>query len=151
MPGRPAKPAELHVLQGTRSESKHLAASPFNPPRFAESPEPPDTLGEHASEVWNEYAPLLAGSGVLRATDLPVFEAYCVAVATFRLAAKQVQKYGPLIMGEKGAVKNPAATVMREQQAEIRQLSTLLGMNPAARQKIGGDDGSVVADPWDDL
>lgn len=139
------------MLHGTRPESQGLAASPFNPARFAEPPSAPATLGDHAAEVWEEYVPHLAGSGVLRATDLPVFEAYCVAVATFRLAAKQVQKYGPLIMGDKGPVKNPAATVMREQQAEIRQLSTLLGMNPSARQKVGGDEPPAIENPWDSI
>lgn len=90
-----------------------------------------------AEAKWAEVASLLMDGQVLKHTDLDILENYVTAWHMMVLAAEEVRRDGFTVMNDNGGVsKNPTCTVLAQAQAEHRQLSTLLGLNPSARTRI---------------
>ena len=137
--GRPPIPDNVHKLRGTRSKVKREAGheSP-EPEAVLEIPKAPLTLQlELAQLKWNERAGQLIASKVLKVTDLDVLESYCIAFQTICECVEIIQNEGYTIPGAMGGkIANPATSIKAKAQAELRQLSTLLGLNPSARTRI---------------
>lgn len=141
--GRPPKPASVHQLHGTRARVKTVEGheSP-EPESVMQLPPPPHTLsGDLAQRKWREKAEQLIASKVLKVTDLDALESYCIAYEIMCVAKAEFDIEGPTVPGASGApVKNPAANVLKDAQTEIRQMGTLLGLNPSARTRINIGD-----------
>ena len=136
--GRPPKPKEAKVLSGTFRKDREPIDNPMEAVGFTKTPEPPASLqGRMASKKWTEIAEHLIESDVLKSTDLDVLESYCLAWELMVRADAELEKDGLTVTSPMGTVsKNPAATILASAQAEHRQLSTLLGLNPSARTRI---------------
>ncbi len=105
-------------------------------------PVPPTWLEDYAVEVWEQILTSMPPEFYAQA-DTQILAAYCTACAVFKAAAQEVMEIGPTLMTKKGLAKNPAATVMSEQQGKIATLGTRLGLDPAARQAILGGAGGA--------
>lgn len=141
--GRPPKPAKIHQLHGTRSRVKTAEGhqSP-EPEAVVKIPPPPHTLtSDLAQRKWVETANHLTSLKVLTVTDLDALESYCIAYDMMCVAKAEFDIEGPTVPGASGApVKNPAANVLKDAQTELRQMGSLLGMNPASRARINIGD-----------
>ena len=136
---RPPKPKEAKILAGTFRKDREPVDDPMEAKPVKKVPAPPLSLQGHPRAVgkWQEVAGLLIESDVLKLTDLDVLESYCIAWLTMVDASDEVRREGLTVDGAMGGVqKNPACTVLAQAQAEHRQLSTLLGLNPSARTRI---------------
>ena len=132
----PPLPRELKLLKGTFQKSRE-PENVAEPECLDEVPEPPASLEGVAVLKWREQAGNLAKCRVLRKTDLDALESYCLAYELMVTTACEVRVDGVTITDDKGAVKrNPATSVLAAAQAELRQWSTLLGLNPSARGRI---------------
>lgn len=137
--GRPAKPTNLKVLHGDRSDRINRA----EPVPGQSAIVPPEWLEEDALEVWHRLAPDLTDKQVLTAWDVDAFAVACDAMALYRRAARAVSDEGLTQVGMKGGdVKHPLLQVMRDSAATFATLAGRFGLTPAdrARLSIGGDD-----------
>lgn len=133
---KPPIPRELKLLRGTFQRCRE-PQNVAEPECLDEVPEPPVSLEGVAVLKWREHAGNLAKCRVLRKTDLDTLESYCLAYELVVKTAREVRIDGVTLTDDKGAVKrNPATSVLAAAQAEMRQLSTLLGLIPSARGRI---------------
>jgi P27 family predicted phage terminase small subunit len=63
---------------------------------------------------------------------------YCAAFSQWREAADMVKKSGLVIKGSGGVCANPCVAIAANAKKEMRDLSALLGLNPASRLRVGG-------------
>ena len=139
MAGRPPKPKEAKVLKGTFRKDREPVTDPMESEAVMEVPPVPLSLQGHpkAEAKWKETAKLLIDATVLKTTDSDILETYCTTWLVMITASEEVFRVGLTVSGAMGGTqKNPACTVLAQAQAELRQLSTLLGLNPSARTRI---------------
>ena len=123
------------MVQGTMRPDRDWG----NSPEFGRREEypPPAHLEGIALLTWQHYEPLLRGAGVLTDADLLAFEKYCHWAEVFELAQKNIRENGVTIPTVTGDMKkNPAVTAAKDASAELRALSGVLGLDPAARTRI---------------
>lgn len=141
--GRPPKPDNVHQLHGTRSKVTRTEGheSP-EPIPVMETPKAPYSLTQDVAILkWKETADRLIACKVLKDTDLDALESYCISYQMMISASEEIEQTGMTVTGGMGGlVANPACAVLARSQAELRQLSTLLGLNPSARTRINVGD-----------
>jgi len=133
--GPKPKPAAVKKLEGMRK-----SRIPNEPaiPDLATNAAPPEFLDEVAKAKWREVYPLLQASGVLKATDTDVLEAYCYAYAKFRQADDLLKKAPTLVFKTpNGSIQPvPFATMVRQWQEQLLRLGVELGLTPSARGRL---------------
>lgn len=120
-------------------------------PRFAPaSLVPPDRLDVDARAVWEEYAAVLWGQGILTHVDVLKFESLCVAAGRLRqLARAYAEAPNPIVtsvaleMDESGggtqhvsAKPNPLLGLELRYMAAIDKFAGAFGMDPSTRSRI---------------
>jgi P27 family predicted phage terminase small subunit len=107
------------------------------------APVPPVSLqSDIARRKWTEAAAALIDAAVLKAADLDALESYCLAYQMMCQASDCLAQDGLILVGGMGGpVKHPACGILKDAQAELRQLSNLLGMNPSARARVATGNG----------
>lgn len=109
--GRPPKPTALKILAGNPGKR------PL--PKHEPKPKGPGTrplwLRAGAVKVWDEYAPILLGMGLLTEADAEMFGVWCSLAALFR--------------------KNPAS-VPASKIARMDALSQRFGLDPSSRSRM---------------
>ncbi|MEH6477102.1 MAG: phage terminase small subunit P27 family [Sneathiella sp.] len=140
--GPKPKPQKLRDIDGNPEKR---AALP-DPVAASGRPMPPAWLSEYALAVWDDILKSMPPTFYATA-DTQILAAYCIACAVFKEAAQEVIDGGPTLVLDKKLIKNPAATVMGDQQGKIASLGTRLGLDPAARQAIMGSSGAAEKPP----
>jgi P27 family predicted phage terminase small subunit len=98
---------------------------------------PPATLPEQVHAVWRAAVDDLGGAGHMRASFLPVVEAYCEAIWLHAQAAAEVRKSGLLVKGiADRSIVNPAVRVQKDAAATILRYADALGFTPSARIRM---------------
>jgi P27 family predicted phage terminase small subunit len=109
----------------------------------------PEWITGPAHDMWSRVVPLLLGQQVLQMTDLHNVEAFCVAYGTWREAAENVKKHGTVVAGATGGpVKNPALTALNEAARQMVTFGSLLGLDPASRQRLMGGGKKKADNPF---
>jgi phage terminase small subunit len=125
----PPKPTALKVLQGTDQPSRRNPAEP-KPARGAEKPA---HLSVAASELWDEYAPMLTRLGLLRETDALAFEDLCETTVRWRMlrhkrdfraavASDRAREHMLKLLGHFGMTPSSATRVTATPAAEVDPL-----------------------------
>jgi len=135
--GRKLKPAERKIAAGNPGKRAINTDAPdFG---LAVDIDPPEWIVEEARDMWLRVAPLLLKQKVLQLTDLHNLEAFCTAYGTFRAASVNVQENGVVVEGATGGpIKNPALTALNEAGKQMIAFGSLLGLDPASRQRLVG-------------
>lgn len=147
MSGRPgrsgprAKPAALHLVDGTHRKSRHGDARAIRDRvqrnRAARLPCPPNWLSSYAKTEWKRMAQLLRDQGMLEQVDRAALATYCRAWSQLRDAEKLIQEQGLTVTGGSGGEKlNPAVTAASQAQKQIKDFCVEYGMTPAARSRV---------------
>lgn len=125
MTGRPAKPTNIHRLQGTFEKSRHTNRMDVDVKPLIYVPLPPNRLSSEGREMWMNLAPLLVSHGLLSEFDLPAFETLVETTGESRR----------LRAAQNGGEPVRTADIS---DCERRQLALLIqfGLTPAARAKI---------------
>lgn len=141
--GRPPIPDNIHQLRGTKSKVARVEGheSP-EPDAVDELPPAPHTLTSDLARLkWKDTAEHLIKSKVLKVTDLDALESYCISYEMMCEAKDAIEHEGLTIPNAQGVpTKNPTCNILKDAQAELRQMSTLLGLNPSARTRINVGD-----------
>lgn len=112
----------------------------------------PEWITGPAHDMWTRVVPLLLQQQVLQMTDLHNVEAFCVAYGTWRAAALDVKTNGTVVAGATGGpVKNPALTALNEAARQMVTFGSLLGLDPASRQRLVGGGKKKTENPFGKL
>ncbi|MHB8459855.1 MAG: phage terminase small subunit P27 family [Candidatus Limnocylindrales bacterium] len=101
----------------------------------------PTDLGPAARVVWRRVIREMGSTGVITAADGPVLRLYCDAVARYLYAEKMLVESGPLIRGARNGdvIKSPLHQVVRDNALLVATLAGKLGLTPAARAGLHGN------------
>jgi P27 family predicted phage terminase small subunit len=139
--GRPKKPRELKIAEGTWRPDRD-AVNPVLPTPVGRLPPLPYgvELGHHGLQVWGEMCDKLTRVRVLTENDLQALAAYCAATEMYWTAMREVRATGGLVQIETatGIVvrKHPAVDVASSAAVQMKAAWTQFGLTPADRQKI---------------
>lgn len=103
-----------------------------------------------ASEEWRRVEPVLSRSVGLGAVDFTTLVEYCVCVARLEWCERQLSAQGLVVMGQRGACRNPLTTIATQYRTQLKTYIRELGLSPLARTGVqmkpdDADDG----DPFD--
>jgi P27 family predicted phage terminase small subunit len=133
--GRPPKPAQLKILQGTYRPDRASPGEIFPDP--VDDLAPPAWLSEPAQEKWNELAPMLSRLGLLTECDLDILALYCSTWVKWQEAERAIQENGSTTRAQSGYQQiSPYVTIAKNALADLMRLGDKLGLNPAARNRI---------------
>jgi P27 family predicted phage terminase small subunit len=138
MPGRPAIPTKLKLIQGTLNVTRALKHE-FSPTILDGIPSPPSILDiiPKAKELWIETATELSNKGILSSVDLPMLAAYCIEMAEYLRSMERVKKEGSVIKNVQGnRVTNPNYYNAKNSLDKAIKIANSFGFTPASRTKI---------------
>jgi phage terminase small subunit len=126
-PGRPPKPIEAKVLDGTYRPGRDgpLAAADLPGP----PPEKPANLSVAAGEWWDRIVVLMAG--IVKPTDIPLLTDVCRWLARMDALADLIDSTDPTDPGYHKALIGAAICTDK-----LSTLSTRFGMTPADRARL---------------
>lgn len=112
---------------------------------LAKAPPAPSWLPDEAKAEWRRLWPGLKARRTVTREDLPVVEAYCLAVGTVRRSQALIAAEGEMIATDAGPRRHPAFQTLFQALTESRRLAAELGLTPASRTKAaamgdGADD-----------
>lgn len=112
----------------------------------------PEWITGPARDMWMRVAPPLLKQKVLQVTDLHNLEAFCMAYGNWRAAAENVTKNGTVVEGATGGpIKNPALTALNEASKQMVTFGSMLGLDPASRQRLVGGGNKKANNPFGKL
>ena len=132
MKGRPRKPVELKLLEGSRIRPADRQGVVWD--SSAECPPPPSHLDNIATQEWLRVAPGLHAVGLLPDASLSAFQSYCVAYAMVRQCT----------------ANNWTAAAAKWMTMQLRWMSEF-GMTPATAGKVSPRaivEGEDPANEW---
>lgn len=134
--GRTPLSTEDKVARGNPGKANlHLNELPKLKQLF-ELPPAPRYLGEYGTKEWNRTGPLLVDAKMLKESDLPAFEAYCLNIELMIQARLDIEENGMTIIGHRGKVRNPAIAAFGQATTAIRGFVSEFGLSPSARSRI---------------
>lgn len=138
--GRKSQPAEVKEAKGNPGQRRNVVVPETDLPMAGIKP--PRTMSAAAKAVWNECAPALISSRILRQTDVLVFGVFCQTIADYRAAIKDIRKRGATYMiksnhSDQQYIKiNPMVGVRDRALNLIIRYGESLGLTPASRQRL---------------
>lgn len=132
--GRHPKPTARKELTGNPGKRALNKREPkFTPITHAD---PPEWFDDTARKMWDTVMHELCGNGVLYVTDLHNVMLFCCAFRNWHVAQQELIDNGITVETEFGPKKNPAATVANECMRQMATFGSLLGLDPASRQRL---------------
>lgn len=158
-PGRKPQPAALKLLNGRTADTDSGGRKVEPPPAFVRSaPEPPEWLGEEARAEWVRVVPELDRLKLLKQPTRSSLTSYCETWETFCLATLDIHENGltrlKVTTRKDGTtveeyVANPAVTIQRNAQREIRAWATEFGLTPSSETRIKVPEADDAGDELD--
>lgn len=138
MAGRPAKPMELKILQGTARNDRTNKSAPTYPKIKKVLAAPPTVKRLKGGAVlWRRIVKMLTTVGLLDQVNIDLIEIYVQEVITYRRAMDSVEDLGLIMINDKGAyIANPARKIASDSMKNIMAIAREFGFTPSTRQKI---------------
>jgi len=148
MRGARPKPTKLKVIEGNPGKRPLPEDEPM-PDKAKRMPTAPAHLDKLAKREWVRTGKQLFDLGLLTKLDLPAFEQYCEAYATWKKAIEAVQVDNILLKSATGGMyMNPALHVASQAAKQMKVLLVEFGMTPAARTKLTVEPKKKKEDLW---
>ena len=143
--GRPPKPPELKLMQGTDRTDRVNEDEPVAEERLGD---PPKRLSKLAKEMWLEFAPVYWWLGD---ADRPTFERFCETFALLRKTTTEVNKSGPVQTVKSGyETTSGAMQAWSKLDTALDRIASDLGQTPVSRTKIRTGK-KPVENPWSEF
>jgi len=135
MAGRPRKPAQTKIIQGTFNKSRN----PKEEARFSglnKLPAAPKTLNKHGKRLW-DYGAELVCAGVITAPDVIAFEMCCEVYGRYKILQEYIDKK-PIdnVVGAQGGRSAQAQQMNADFSACVKMMNEF-GLTPASRNRFG--------------
>lgn len=147
MAGRPAKPMELKILQGTARNDRTNKSAPTYP-KIKKMLAPPAQVKrlKGGAVLWRRIVKMLTTVGLLDQVNIDLIEIYVQEVITYRRAMDSVEDLGLIMINDKGAyIANPARKIASDSMKNIMAIAREFGFTPSTRQKIIVEDYTPLA------
>ena len=151
MTGRKKIPTEIKKARGTLRKCRELE-NPMQVKKIDGLPQAPKWLSEIGKEQFNIVVNQLNNLGMLYEVDLKLIEAYANSMALHIEAEQQLRESGRIMIyrNEDGDVKHsqivPMQTISKQALESAIKISSLFGLNPAARTKISAPSKLEIKD-----
>ncbi len=102
-----------------------------------------------ARDEWRRIVAILEPQGLLSEIDRAALTDYCRCWARMDQCERDLSRNGTWVQGERGAVKNPSATLLNQLRGHFKFMVGELGLTPVARDSLnpgGVDDEDDVFD-----
>lgn len=139
-PGRPRKPRNLKLIQGTYRKDRDVANPPDPAPKI---PPRPSHLGKgvpwgrQSVREWKYYAPLLAKNGLLTELDRAILENFTDALGRRWHYRRMIKEHGDVQTTESGYLsQTPYATLYNKAVEDVGKYAAKLGCDPSSRSGI---------------
>ena len=133
--GRPKKPANLKVLQGTYRPARTNPGGVF--PELTDNLQAPEWLPKEARDKWNQLAPTLQRNGLLTECDLDTLTLYCQTWVRYLEAEDKLQTEGSTTTAASGYTQVSAwVTIAKNARSDLLMFGDRLGLSPSARGRI---------------
>ena len=156
--GRPPKPLQLHVLDGTFRPDRHGAAAAAAPEleKVTRLPNAPAFLGAVGKREWRRIGQELLDKEVLTKADMATFAAYCASLDRAIGAERALQLAGSYtLMTPQGFEQaRPEVSIARQSWAEVRKFAQEFGITPSSRTRVRPAPSKPAAksdSPWDQV
>jgi P27 family predicted phage terminase small subunit len=133
MAGRPRKPTNLKIIEGTARADR---INPDEPQYETEIPSCPAQLSAGAKAIWFRVAPELKEKGLIAKINRETFAAYCSYADRFLKAERMIRTEGEVIGTAFGPKTNPWVGISLKCGAQMRQFSELYGLTPSSAGKV---------------
>lgn len=136
--GRPPKPTQLKVLQGTNRDHRQVA-NEMKPALYKGVPSPPESLQEYpkACELWREKTMWLDSMCMLHEMDFPEIAAYCISMADYWELREDIRINDRTFTTPSGfSQKRPEVNMAKEALELALKIGATFGFNLSARTKI---------------
>lgn len=135
--GRPPKPIEQHIAEGTFRKDRHGGALVVTTPGTGILHlGPPSHLTPYQQGVWAEIARLL--ESIVRESDAAMVEIAAVAYVSYREAQEVLDREGYTVTDDKGNLKvHPLVQIRDRSMKMYMDSSARLGLSPADRARLG--------------
>lgn len=144
MVGRPRKPTQQKVLQGTfRKDQENLNEPKYDPVRLDHA-DPPPYLNKYAKTYWKQYLPELIEKRIVTAQSLPAFEMLAQTFGDWKEAEYAMTHIGKKkrsiaqYMAERGHAMNkmPEWVMAKSARADFYRFASHFGLTPSTQAKV---------------
>jgi len=135
--GRKPLPRQLKLLRGTLRPGRDHGELPGEPLRRL--PKAPARLGKAAQRYWRELGRPLVRLGVLRDTDLVLFEMLCDWLGRAEEIRAELNALPPserYLLKTRGGRIHPLLKALQHVEAEAGKLAVEFGLTPGSRQRL---------------
>lgn len=126
------KPTEKKELQGT-DRADRMNENRMNPMKLLSVPEPPEYLGEHGAQLWNDQLQQLAHLKMLTKVDLTALGMYCKEWDYYREAVDDIALNG---FRNKHDQVSPSVSTKEKAFKNMLQMADRFGFVASAREKL---------------
>ena len=134
--GRPRKPTELKLIQGTAQKCR---MNPNEPKPDVDIPDTPHHLSKPAREEWARITPLLKDLGLISQLDLVELSFYCQAWGDHVQAENMIRRNGKVLKDAKGRLYiSPWVKHSKESKELAHKFLVEFGLTPASRSRVSG-------------
>lgn len=137
MRGRPNKPKELKILEGTYRKDRDHGVLQFE--KITEIPKPPTHLSRIGKQIWKEVTDILISVKILETIDIHTVAILCEELATYYEMTRKIKKVKSHTYrnGANNLVKRPEIAIRNQAMKNATTLMAQLGLTPSMRQKYG--------------
>lgn len=148
--GRPRKPTNLKVLEGTDRADRANPNEP-KPNDLSATAQPPEWLGDNGKEAWSDLLPVLRGMGVVTIADPMAFALLCDALGEYIDARAWLKEHEDVyaVASKDGDLtwrKRPEVEIAQDAWRRAKTMLTEFGLTPAARSRVSGK-AADMSDP----
>lgn len=129
MPGRPKKPDDLHILEGTFREDRH--GDPAERVILDGEPAPPEHLSDDAKAIWSVIVPPLTAAGVAKAADSVQLGIMVEWLARYRRYSAWLDK-----QGERSGKSRGLMYLVKSAAEAFDSIASRFGLTPTDRAKL---------------
>lgn len=137
MRGRPNKPKELKVLEGTYRKDRDHGVLQFE--KITEIPKPPTHMSRIGKQIFKEITDILISVKILETIDIHTVVMLCEELATYYEMNRKIKKVKSHTYrnGANNLVKRPEIAIRNQAMKNATSLMAQLGLTPSMRQKYG--------------
>jgi P27 family predicted phage terminase small subunit len=134
--GRPAKPKQIKIIEGTFRKDRDPEGVPEG--KFIDkSPAPPEQLGKYGKNLWKKLIKHLINMGVMTETDLALFEQFCMNYDIYRKCLNVMNEKGIEEYLKRETKDALAIKTLHAASDKMISLSARFGLTPIDRVKFG--------------
>lgn len=147
--GRPRKPVQLHLVDGTYRPKAH---NPNQPVLEVDAPPEPEDFNQEELAAWRRFRDSALALRVLSRHDWAALESLARAYVAHRKLRIWLREHGYAYVNPKTKIRKayPEARMLREEEYNLNGLLSRFGLTPSDRGKVYAKPDAPKATPEED-